>query len=137
VDLRERRIPNLVTYPLLALALVARPGGLGLVPIEHVLTALVAFALFAGFSARGWMGMGDAKLAAVIGLASGPGLGLLALWLAFLLGGLYGIALLVTGRATRRDAVPFGPFLAVAGVLAALAPETLLERSPFWRLFSG
>ena len=67
---------------------------------------------------RGGLGLGDVKLA----LALGPWLGveqlLLALLLAFLLGGLVGVFLLATGLRSRRDAIPFGPALALGGVLS-------------------
>ena len=96
---------------------------------------VLAFALFAAFALRGWMGMGDAKLAAAIALASGPALATIALWLAFALGAIVGIALLATHRIGRRQPIPFGPFLALAGIAAVLVPDQLLERSPFGFIF--
>lgn len=135
IDLRTRRIPNLITYPLLVLALAARPDGIGLVPVPNLLAAAAAFAAFVLFAIRGWMGMGDAKLAALIALAGGPALGAMALWGAFVAGGLVGVVLLATRRVRRGDAIAFGPFLAAGGALAAVAPEVLLERSPFAGLF--
>lgn len=135
IDLRTRRIPNLLTYPLLVLSLVARPESLGLVPLGHVVVAVVTFACFACFALRGWMGMGDAKLAAVIGLASAPLVAVTALWLAFLVGGAVGLALLAARRVGRRSAIPFGPYLALAGMVAALAPGLLRAASPFGPLF--
>ena len=130
IDVRTRRIPNRITYPLLALGLVARPDGLGLPPLANVIGALACFLLFGALTLRGWMGMGDAKLGAVIVLASGPVVGAVALWLAFALGAAVGVALLLGGRASRRSAVPFGPFLAVGGALAILAPDALAAISP-------
>ena len=131
IDLRTRRIPNLLTYPLLLVALVARPDGLGIAPIANVAAAAVAFALFVLFTVRGWMGMGDAKLAALIALASGPELAAMALWSAFVAGALVSVVLLALRRVHRRDAIAFGPFLAFGGLLATMAPQLLLERSPF------
>jgi leader peptidase (prepilin peptidase)/N-methyltransferase len=60
------------------------------------------------------MGGGDVKLAGLAGLHLGwLGWGPMAVgWLSgFLLGGVFGIALIVSGRATRRTALPFGPWL--------------------------
>lgn len=136
VDLRVRRIPNWITYPLLLVGLVARPSDIGPTPLANVLAAAVAFILFAAFAFRGWMGMGDAKLASAIALASGPALATIALWLAFALGALFGIALVMTRRISRREPIPFGPFLALAGIAAVLAPGVLLRYSPFAALFS-
>lgn len=135
IDLRTRRIPNLITYPLLAAAVVARPDSLGLVPLAHVIAAALAFALFAFFALRGWMGMGDAKLATVIALASAPVVTLTALWLAFLLGGLVGVLLLAGRRVGRSSAIPFGPYLALAGIVAAVASDAVARHSPFAALF--
>jgi prepilin signal peptidase PulO-like enzyme (type II secretory pathway) len=134
-DLREGRIPNWLTYPLLLIALFARPNDVGLAPIANIVAALVSFALFAAFALRGWMGMGDAKLAAAIALASGPALGAIALWLAFAAGALIGVALVVTRRIDRERPLPFGPFLALGGTAAALVPDALLRYSPFGPLF--
>jgi len=135
VDLRTRRIPNLITYPLLAAALFVRPDSIGLVPLVHVVTAAVVFALFVFFALRGWMGMGDAKLAAAIALASAPIVTLTALWLAFLLGGLVGVLLLAGRRVGRSSAIPFGPYLALAGIVAAVMPDVVSRYSPFAALF--
>lgn len=135
VDLRTRRIPNLVSYPLLAATIFVRPDSIGLVPLAHVVAAGAVFALFGLFALRGWMGMGDAKLATAIALASAPVVTLTALWLAFLLGGLVGVLLLAGRRVERKSAVPFGPFLAVAGILAALLPDVVAGHSPFAALF--
>ena len=60
IDVRERRIPNWITYPLLLIGLIARPADVGLAPFASIVAAAVAFALFAAFALRGWMGMGDA-----------------------------------------------------------------------------
>ncbi|HEV8228568.1 MAG TPA: A24 family peptidase [Candidatus Limnocylindria bacterium] len=135
IDLRTGRIPNRITYPLLLIGLVARPREIGVVSLANVIAAVIAFALFAAFAFRGWMGMGDAKLAAVIALASGPALATIALWLAFAVGAVVGLVLLATRRIDRRQPIPFGPFLALAGAAAILIPDVLVERSPFGPLF--
>lgn len=136
VDLRERRVPNVITYPMLAVALVARPDGIGVVPLPNLAAAVIVAALFVLMTGRGWMGMGDAKLAAVIALAGGPALATIALWSAFLVGALVGVALLLTKRLSRGEPMPFGPFLALSGGVAAVAPGLLLQVSPFNALFS-
>lgn len=137
IDVRTRRIPNLITYPLLVLGLVARPDGLGVAPLANVIGAIACFLLFGALTLRGWMGMGDAKLGAVIVLASGPVVGAVALWLAFAFGAAVGVALLLGRRASRRSAVPFGPFLAVGGALAILVPDALAAISPLRPLLAA
>ncbi len=75
---------------------------------------------------RGGMGGGDVKLAAMIGFYLGWQLALVSYLLAFLLGGLLGIALLLLGLRGRKDAVPFGPFLALGAALALFFGESVL-----------
>lgn len=75
---------------------------------------------------RGGMGGGDIKLATVIGLYVGWPQILLVLFLSFLLGSIVGLALVVRGRKKMKEAVPFGPFLAVASYLVLLwGPEII------------
>ena len=69
---------------------------------------------------RGGMGGGDIKLAAVIGLYVGWPQILLVLFLSFLLGSIVGLILVARGRKKMKEAVPFGPFLAVASYLVLL-----------------
>ena len=129
IDLRVRRLPDPLTLPLAAAAL-ALLGAVALVP-EHAgnwLNSLFgALALGAGYWVLwrinpGGMGFGDVKLA----LGAGAVLGwygwdtvLLGTFAGFLLGALYGGVLVLVGRAGRKTAIPFGPFL-IAGAYAGL-----------------
>ncbi len=130
VDFRVRRLPDVLTLPLAAAALLLL-GLVTLVP-EHAghwpSAALGALALGAGyyvlwFVNPGGMGFGDVKLAlgagAVLGWY-GWGTLLLGTFAGFLLGALYGGALVVAGRAGRKTAVPFGPFLIAGAYLGLL-----------------
>ncbi|WP_208036727.1 prepilin peptidase [Streptomyces cyanogenus] len=129
VDLRVQRLPDPLTLPLAAAAL-ALLGLAALLPEHagHWRTALYgALALGAGYYALyrlnpGGMGFGDVKLAvgmgAVLGWYGWPTV-LLGTFAGFLLGALYGGALVLARRANRKTAVPFGPFL-LAGALAGL-----------------
>ncbi|MFB0617005.1 A24 family peptidase [Streptomyces sp. AGS-58] len=127
VDLRVRRLPDPLTLPLAAAAL-ALLGLAALLPEHagHWPTALYgALALGAGYCVLylinpAGMGFGDVKLAvgsgAVLGWYGWPTV-LLGTFAGFLLGALYGGALVLARRADRKTAVPFGPFL-LAGTLA-------------------
>ena len=68
----------------------------------------------------GGMGMGDMKLGAMLGAFLGWRLGLFALFVAVMAGGVVAAGLLLAGRKGRKDAVPFGPFLALGGATALL-----------------
>ncbi|MFD7134093.1 prepilin peptidase [Streptomyces sp. NPDC059894] len=129
VDLRVRRLPDPLTLPLAAAAL-ALLGAAALLP-EHAgdwTTALLgSLALGAGYLVLhlinpAGMGFGDVKLA----LGAGAVLGwygwaavMLGTFAGFLLGALYGGALVVAGRAGRGTTIPFGPFL-IAGAFTGL-----------------
>lgn len=80
-------------------------------------------------SPRG-MGFGDVRLAALVGLVTGW-LGLahvaLALFLSFLFASIIGVGLIVTKLRTRKDRVPFGPFLALGAFVALVAGRPILE----------
>lgn len=127
-DLEHRRLPNLIVLPgggvLAALLAVA-----GLVSGHHaglLRAALAAAALFAAFLllaliSPGGLGMGDVKLAGLLGLALGYTswdavlLGMLA---AFAVHAVVSVALLLARRAGRRTALPFGPALLLGTSLA-------------------
>lgn len=129
VDFRVQRLPDPLTLPLAATAL-ALLGLAALLPEHagHWRTALYgALALGAGYYVLyrvnpGGMGFGDVKLAvgagAVLGWYGWPTV-LLGTFAGFLLGALYGGALVLARRAGRKTAVPFGPFL-LAGALTGL-----------------
>ncbi|HEY0393371.1 MAG TPA: prepilin peptidase [Candidatus Elarobacter sp.] len=68
------------------------------------------------------LGLGDVKLGVALGTGLGVHAGMLALGIAFVLGGAYAAALLATNRARRGDAIAFGPFLAAGAFAGALLP---------------
>lgn len=76
---------------------------------------------------RGGMGGGDVRLAGLLGLVLGPKLLLCALLIAFVTGAIISLALLSCGRANGKTAIPFGPFLAFAGYVAALWGPAILN----------
>jgi leader peptidase (prepilin peptidase)/N-methyltransferase len=129
VDFRVKRLPDVLTLPLAGAALVLL-GVVALLP-EHAgdwFTSLYgALALGGAFFVLflvnpGGMGFGDVKLALGLGAALGwygwPTL-MLGTFAAFVLGALYGGALVVVRRAGRKTAIAFGPFL-ITGAFAGL-----------------
>ena len=137
IDLDHFIIPNRVIYPTLAvtipmLVVAAAADGTW----SHLRNAAIGGV--AGFAAlfvihfispRG-MGFGDVRLAGVIGMMLGW-LGLrylfLGLFLGFLLAAVIGLALIAARLRTRKDAVPFGPFMAMGAVLAVLWGQAILN----------
>lgn len=131
VDLERHRVLNRLVYPGLALALLTAP----FVPHHRLLEllggGLVGFGLFLliALAYPGGMGMGDVKLAALIGLMVGFPEILVALFLSFVAGGIAAASLMLGGFKGRRDPIPFGPFLAIGGMVSMLFGETILTWS--------
>lgn len=128
-DLERRIIPNkilLVAAVLgVAIAAVADPGSL---PERAIAAAAAGGLLFLAALAypRG-MGLGDVKLAAVMGLFLGRNVAP-AILVALLAGSLVGLAMMARhGAAARKTAIPFGPFLALGGVVGLLAGDQLVD----------
>jgi leader peptidase (prepilin peptidase)/N-methyltransferase len=131
VDAAVRRLPDRLTGAAYAgtaalLLVAAAVGGHWSVLLRAILggLALAGFYLVLWIVSPSSMGLGDVKLAASLGTAL-AWLGwraLIAGGLAgFMLAGLYGIALLVSGRVTRKQQIPFGPFMIAGAFLIILA----------------
>ena len=125
-DLEHRIIPNkiLIVSALIAVGLLVAADRDAL--LEHAIAAAVAFAVLFGVAVvypRG-MGMGDVKLAGVMGLYLGKAVAP-AILIGFAAGALYGGVLIARhGAEARKRAVPFGPFLALGGLVAIfLGPQ--------------
>ena len=135
IDADVRRLPDVLTLPtypvllgLLGLAAVLGSGSgtLGRAVLGGVAMTAVYLALF--LAHPGGMGFGDVKLSGLLGLATawlGWGAFAVGLFAGFLLGGVYGVGLVLSGRGGRKSAVPFGPFMLAGALLAVLAGEDL------------
>jgi leader peptidase (prepilin peptidase)/N-methyltransferase len=76
------------------------------------------------------MGMGDVKLAGVLGLFLGYlsiGHVFVGLFLGFALGAVLGVILIATGIRSRKDHIPFGPFLAAGALLCVFVGPAILD----------
>jgi leader peptidase (prepilin peptidase)/N-methyltransferase len=128
-DLEYRLIPNVILLAGAAAALVVvaatDPASLP----ERAMAALGAGGVLLAFGLaypRG-MGMGDVKLAAVMGLYLGVDVAP-AMAVGVLTGAIVGIVIMAArGRDARKLAVPFGPFLALGGVVGLLAGGDLID----------
>jgi leader peptidase (prepilin peptidase)/N-methyltransferase len=74
-----------------------------------------------------WMGIGDIKLAFLMGLILGFPNILVALFLAFFIGAIIGIGLILASKKTLKSEVPFGPFLVTGTFLALFWGEVLVN----------
>ena len=129
IDLEHRVIPNkvLIVAALVAVGLLVAGDRDALA--EHAIAAAIAFAvmfLIAIVYPRG-MGMGDVKLAGVMGLYLGKAVAP-ALLIGFAAGALFGLALIASrGAEARKQAVPFGPFLALGGLIAIFVGPDIVD----------
>ncbi|GIG24240.1 prepilin peptidase [Cellulomonas denverensis] len=138
IDLDTRRLPDAIVLPsypvLLALLAVASWGGDDWGALLRAVLAGAALAVFYFLVLLVYpagMGLGDVKLAGVLGMALGwIGWGALLIgWFAtFLLGGLFALALVVLGRAGRRTAIPFGPWMLGGAAIGMVAGPAVWEQ---------
>lgn len=121
IDLRGRRIPNVVVLPLTAGAIAARLTFARGSIVEVIVAASVAFIVFLalGVVVRGGLGMGDVKLAAAEGALLGR-VAFDALLLGVVIGGLAALTLVATRRAGRRSTYAYGPYLVLGAMVAIL-----------------
>lgn len=129
IDLEHRIIPNKVMLPsavfAVAVAIALRPGDMA----ELAIAGAAAFAAFllCALAYPAGMGMGDVKLAGVMGLFLGAAV-VPALFVAFLTGTVVGAAIIARhGASGRKMGVPFGPFLAFGGLVGLLAGSDLID----------
>src|SRR5438094_5484804 len=131
-DLEHRIIPNRIVLPAAVVVLAANsalhPG------VQWVVAAVGAagFLLAAALAYPGGMGMGDVKLALLMGAALGKTVPV-AMLVGMMAALVPGVVLMVRhGRAARKMSVPFGPFLALGSVVALFAGHALL--GVYWHL---
>jgi leader peptidase (prepilin peptidase)/N-methyltransferase len=129
IDLKHHRILNVMTYPAYIIALVTLPLIFGRDLIEVLAGGALGFTLLLIITLikpKG-MGMGDVKLAALIGFVLGYPSVLLALFLSFTVGGLISGVLLIAKVIGRKDQVAFAPYLATGGILTMLYGQEILS----------
>jgi leader peptidase (prepilin peptidase)/N-methyltransferase len=130
IDIDFRIIPNklmiLGTVVALAILALTRPGAIP----EHLIAGVAAggFLLVAAIAYPGGMGMGDVKLAFVMGLFLGRDVGV-AMLAGLLAGSLIGAAVMARKgvKQGRKTAIPFGPFLALGGLVGLLAGDPIVD----------
>ena len=153
IDVDHWIIPDAITIPGIAAGLAASfflppRGGIVAAFLHHRLgfDRLPGFLAAPGFSdslaalllggglfylvaivSRGGMGGGDIKLTAMMGAFLGMRDLFVAVFIGLLAGSAVGIVLMIGGRKTRKDPIPFGPFLALGGICAVFWGRSLVE----------
>jgi leader peptidase (prepilin peptidase) / N-methyltransferase len=125
IDIERGIIPNRIVIPAAGIVLVAQIAffpGRGLESALAAILAALAF-LVTHVLQRSWIGMGDVKLALLLGAALGWGV-VGAVMLAFVC--VFPVALLVLvrgGMAARKTTIPFGPFLSLGALIVLFGPH--------------
>lgn len=138
IDMEHGLIPNRLIVPALGVAALAVPFSGWVDPVYTLLGGAVSFGLLLAIAvvASGGMGMGDVKLGAFLGVILGFPQIVPGLLVAFISGGAIAAGLLISGRLKRDDRIPFGPFMAAAGILFLLYGDPIeywwLARFPVW-----
>lgn len=137
IDLRTHRLPREISYttlaigsPLLVIAALVRdePGRIATAAGGAAIAAAAMGALYV--VSRGGLGDGDVRLSPLLGTYLGwLGLGFVpvGLFLGFVYGAVVGVAAMAVGRAGRKTAIPFGPFLAAGTITAVFAGRPLID----------
>jgi leader peptidase (prepilin peptidase)/N-methyltransferase len=128
-DIEHYLIPDVIILPASVVLLILRmvlpiwqfvPGVLGAAAMVGFIGLLVVITKGSG------MGEGDVKLALLLGLLVGWPYAWIALLASFVIGATVGGGLVLLGKKGLKDMVPFGPFLAIGGLLAWWFGESIL-----------
>lgn len=130
IDLDVKRIPNAITAPAALLALpIAALTEPSFIPEQLIAGAAATFFfLLPALISRKGMGMGDVKLAGVMGLYLGAAVAP-AILIALVSGTLIGVVVILKKGVSsgRKTAVPFGPFLALGAVVSIFAGTPIVD----------
>jgi leader peptidase (prepilin peptidase) / N-methyltransferase len=133
IDGKHMIIPNRLTYPgaLIAVVMSLRWGIKGIVRgIGGTITGIVILAFMYSIGKllfkKDSVGMGDFKLAIVIGFFLGPLLSAAVLFIAIFIGGLWGCYMIIMKKVGRGSEVPFGPFIAIGGIAVIIFRSQIL-----------
>jgi len=128
-DLKHMLIIDKFTVPAMIIAILLNLW-LGVIPAWSILFGGVVLAAFFHLQykiSRGaWVGGGDIRMGALMGFMLGLEHGLVALFIAYLIGAIFGAGLMITGKADRKTPIPFGVFLALATVIVMFYGQEII-----------
>jgi len=127
IDFDHQLLPDDIVLPALWLGLGLSLVPVFAVPVDSIIGAIagylilwVVFQLFKLFTGKDGMGHGDFKLLALFGAWLGWQMLPQIVLISTVMGSAVGITLMVTGKANRENAIPFGPYIAIAGWIALI-----------------
>ncbi|HXL03750.1 MAG: prepilin peptidase [Firmicutes bacterium] len=129
IDFRHKIIPDIMTLPWMVVGLVI---GLFSGGIQGVFSRVLGLAACGGLVfliaivSRGGMGGGDIKLMALVGSFLGVLGGLTSFIIACIIGAIVGVILIALGIKSRRDEIPFGPFISLGTIITCIFSEQVI-----------
>ena len=137
IDLRTKRLPRSIIYvtaaigiPLLCVAALVRHEPRRMWMMLLGAGCALAFMGIVYVASRGGMGDGDVRLSPLLGAYLGwlnPGFVAVGLFIGFFAGAVVGVVMMAAGRAGRKTAVPFGPFLALGTIVAVFVGQRCID----------
>ena len=137
IDLKTKRLPRQIIYitaaigiPLLCIAALARHEPRRMWTMLLGAAIELAFMGIVYIASRGGMGDGDVRLSPLLGAYLGwlnPGFVAVGLFFGFLSGAIVGVSMMAAGKAGRKTAVPFGPFLALGTIVAIFVGQPVFD----------
>jgi prepilin signal peptidase PulO-like enzyme (type II secretory pathway) len=129
-DLRHMLIIDKFTVPAMIVAILLNLW-LGVIPAWSILFGGLVLAAFFHLQfkiSRGrWVGGGDIRMGALMGFMLGLEYGLVALFIAYVIGALFGVGLMITGKAHRKTPIPFGVFLSLATITMLFYGQEIIQ----------
>jgi leader peptidase (prepilin peptidase) / N-methyltransferase len=130
IDLDTTDVYSVTTYSGIAVGIVSIAAGyyLGYEVKTFVLGAVLAGGVIAAIIllTRG-MGWGDFEICLMSGLYIGFKNSIVMLMISFIVGALFGIFLIVAKKKTRKDYIPFGPYISLASIITILVGENIIQ----------
>jgi len=139
IDWKYFVVPNVLVLSGVVLGVLLKLTLSGSTIIHDTIAAILAFVTV--FAIRYWgniyfkkeaMGLGDVKLAALIGFFMGFQLFLVSLWLASLAGAIYGISRHVVLKHANEEKIPFGSFLGITSVIVMISHDVIDQLFERW-----
>ena len=134
IDLSHQIIPNVITLPGITLGLLCAATILPVGLLDSVLGTLLGYGIPWGLAnaylllrGRQGMGLGDAKLLAMIGAFLGWKPMLLTVMVGAAVGSVVGLVLIALKRVRRDQYLPFGPFLALGAIVSLFFHQVVLS----------
>ena len=135
-DIKWLTLPNKLIYPLIVIVLIQiivtiifYGGGLHYVINEAIGLAIgggIFYVLFQVSKGK-WIGGGDVKLGIILGLYLGSGIyALMMIFIASVLGSIYGGLLMALGKMNRKNLIPYGPFLILSTIIITLSGSSMV-----------